>query len=194
MGDYQRLLSQAFQDQTNITELSKDDPRFVIGKRIESLFTLCVGALRTFPQEDVRQLMVRAWDAYNKRVVAVAIAPAPFASLAVMRQMGQDTITALVILPPDWAESMRADYLYTIGGIISVSSRAVDFAEGALLVNPEIAEQRALAYEAEYLRQLRKDHPDWKPNAYQEDVMAKFPEGTRTPSITQYIRRGNLAS
>lgn len=171
-----------------IEDLPRESDAYVRAKRVESFFTVSVNSLRTeFPDPRVRCLMSIAWDLYHHKIIETAMGPVTTTAIAVIgTQTG--TQRAIIVMPTDWPERVEADAIMQVGGIVYVSSQAVDFWNGKLVgVDPKVVDARARAYEASFLLGVRAEEVGWQPNGYQAEVLKQYPEGLATPSAAPLL-------
>lgn len=176
----------AFGDtQVNIADLPADDPTAKIGKACENLFTGGVGVLRSnIPNDRIRALGRVVWDLVGHKQVLVAIGPdVPSLSFTVMQIKALHQ--AIVLIPKGWPKMVEDDPFMQLGAILFVGAQVVDFYNDRLL-GDNGARRRWHAYEAELLRTLKATLPSWKPNEYQCEVLANFPEGLDGKDVDLY--------
>ncbi len=175
--------------QVNINELPATDPTVALGRTCETIFTAGVDTLRsTFPNPRVRALAAVVWDLVGHKQVLVAIGPdVPTLSFTVMRQ--GSTYQGIVLIPKHWPELAQADPFMQLGAILYVGVQIVDFYNDRL-IGDATSRPRWNAYEAEFLRTLRQQAPAWVPNAQQQAVMAKYPEGLDSAGVDLYPFKG----
>jgi|HubBroStandDraft_4_1064222.scaffolds.fasta_scaffold376953_2 hypothetical protein len=172
--------------QVNVKDLPDDDPRALLGRQCEGLFTSGVRMFRSvLPNDRLRALARVIWDLVEHKQVVVAIGPdVPSLSFTVMQL--KIVRQGLVLIPKNWPEQIRADYFMQLGAILYVGAQVVDFYNDRLIDDPT-APARWSAYEAEYLRMIKDLFPrGWTPNDYQRGVMEKYPDGLDSPGVELY--------
>lgn len=155
-----------------IEKLDKEAEAYRKAKEVETLFTEGVEVLRAlFPNERVRGLAQAIWDVFHHRRVVLAMGPeVPTLTFAAFGSA--KGLQGIAFAPHNWAEIVREDPLMQLGAVVMVGSQAVDFYNGRLLTDSRATfGQRAMAYEAEYLRTLALDAP----NPYQKKVLTEHP-------------------
>ena len=174
--------------QVNVADLPEDDPAAKLGKECERLFTGGVDVLRSVvPNDRLRAIARVVWDLVGHKRVLVAIGPdVPSLSFTVMRLKGLEQ--AIVLVPKRWPDMVKADPLMQLGAILFVGVQAVDFYNDRLIGDAS-ARRRWEAYEAELLRTLRALVPSWKPNEYQQEVLARCPDGLDGKDVGLYSFR-----
>lgn len=172
-------------EKVNLKDVPEDDPIAAIGRKCEALFTGGVDALRSIiPNERIRALARVVWDLVgHKRVLVVLGTEVPTLSFTVMRYGGVDQ--GIVMLPRNWPQMSVEDPFMQLGAILFVGAQVVDFYNDRLVGN-RAARFRWGAYEAELLFTLAQILPGWKPNEYQLEVMARYPEGLDTKGVELY--------
>jgi hypothetical protein len=172
-------------EKVNLKDVPEEDPIAAIGRKCEALFTGGVDALRSIiPNERIRALARVVWDLVgHKRVLVVLGTEIPTLSFTVMRHGGVDQ--GIVMLPRNWPQMSAEDPFMQLGAILFVGAQVVDFYNKRLIGDPS-ARARWGAYEAELLFTLAQILPGWKPNAYQLEVLARYPEGLDTKGIELY--------
>lgn len=160
----------------NLVDLDPKDPLAQIGRTCEKLFTLGVATLSKFGNPVIQDLMSYVWDVYHYRHVAMAIGPnVPSLSMTVAQSRKTGDIQALTFAPHNWPEMVAQDPVMQLGAIIAMGSQATDFYNNKILSKEDslVVKERALSYEAEYLKMI-EGHPF---NEYQQEVLAKYPNG-----------------
>jgi hypothetical protein len=171
--------------QVNVNDLPKGDPRVEIGKLCEGLFTGGVDVLRSIIDNDrIRSIARVVWDLVGHKRVLVAIGPdVPSLTFTVMRYKGLDQ--GLVLIPKGWPTMVEDDPFMQLGAILFVGAQVVDFYNDRL-VGDSGAQRRWQAYEAELLRTLKQTLPRWEPNAYQQEILDRYPDGIDSPGVDLY--------
>ncbi len=182
---FDKILAAFGASQVNINDLPKEDPRHARGRMCEALFTDGVDALRSiFPNARVQALARAIWDLVGHKHVLVAIGPdIPSLSFTIMQLEGVHQ--GVVLIPKGWPEMVKANTFMQLGAILFVGAQVVDFYNGRLIGDAG-APARWDAYEAEFLRALKQQLPDWKMTAHQRAVMAKYPDGLDTLDVELY--------
>ena len=189
--------------QVKVADLPEDDPTAKIGKACENLFTGGVDVLRSnVPNDRIRALGRVVWDLVGHKQVLVAIGPdVPSLSFTVMQVsttpkgcVSTSTSTsasinelhqAIVLIPKQWPQMVEDDPFMQLGAILFVGAQVVDFYNDRLF-DDKGARRRWHAYEAELLRTLKTSLPRWKPNEYQCEVLANFPDGLDSKDVDLY--------
>ena len=171
--------------QVNVADLPEDDPTAKIGKACENLFTGGVDVLRSIvPNDRIRDLGRVVWDLVGHKQVLVAIGPdVPSLSFTVMQI--KELCQAIVLIPKQWPKMVEDDPFMQLGAILFVGAQAVDFYNDRLL-GDDGAQRRWQAYEAELLHSLKVTLPSWKPNEYQREILARFPDGLDSKGVELY--------
>ena len=169
-------------------DLPSDDP--VRGKVIAAgdTVTSIVGFLATgFPDPVVNDLMLHTWHVIGSGKAQVAMYDVPTPHVVVVQDGGN--ILPTVLIPPDWITAVIRDPIMASGAMVFCGSQVVDSWNGRLKskADSEAARMRALIYEAQYLLALRRIHPPWKPNSYQQEVLGSYPDGVTTPTATSLL-------
>jgi hypothetical protein len=169
----------------NIEEIADSEPgAYKEAKQIERFVTSGVTFLRdVFPNDRIRSLMGIAYDLIGRKVTPVAFGPnVPTLSMAAMR-VGDD-IKGIIFAPHNWITMIKANPLMQVGALVFVGSQVVDFYNDKLIGQSKNVQQRARAFEAEYLLTLRENSGEgWVPNEYQSEVMKEYPAGVLTESV-----------
>jgi len=163
--------------QLNLDEMDADNPLAKLGVQCQNLFTSGVIVLRESGSPIISSLMVDVWNIYHHRHVVMAIGPnVPSLSISVV-QDSKGIIHALTFAPYAWPQMVKEDPSMELGAILSIGSQVVDYYNNKLLSQEDssTSKQRALSYEAEFLRLLKRGGSVL--NGYQEDVLLKYPNG-----------------
>jgi hypothetical protein len=171
----------------NIEDIPHEDPQYKKLKEMENYVTTGVDYLRSqFPNEVVRKLMARVWDVFNKSIVPCAVGPSvPTVSFAAVGSVAN--LRGLVLLPHDWLVMIKADPIMQMGALVFTGSQAYDFSRSQFINKTNDVIARARAYEAEYLKTVQQQEPDWRPNEYQRSVLRNYPRGIHTDGMTALI-------
>lgn len=182
---YATILSVLRAPKIDLRDVPFDDPIAVLGKTCETLFTNGVDVLRSLvPNERVRALSRVIWDLVEHKQVLVVLG-SDVRALAFVVQLHRGVQQGFVLIPQAWPEMVVADPFMQLGAILFVGTQVVDFYNDRLIGDPG-AEPRWLAYEAEFLRTLGTWLPEWSPNAYQREALAKYPDGINTAGVELY--------
>jgi hypothetical protein len=175
-------------EQINVDDLSQDDPTARLGKACGDLFTGGVETLRSIiPNDRIRALGRVVWDLVGNKRVLTAIGPdVPSLAFTCMRLRG--VVQGIVLMPKTWPKMVEVDPLMQLGAICFVGVQIVDFYNDRLF-GDQGARVRWQAYEAELLRTLAETLPQWAPNEYQQQLLAKYPRGIDTPGVDVYAYR-----
>lgn len=161
----------------NLNDIDKDTQLAKIGQQCQDLFTSGVVLLIKSESPEIRSLMTDVWNIYHHRHVLMAIGPnVPSLSISVV-QNKNGIVQALTFAPYAWPQMVKQDPSMELGAILSIGSQVVDYYNEKLLSKEDsrISKERALSYEAEYLRLIKRDGVAL--NQYQEDVLVKYPNG-----------------
>lgn len=171
--------------QVNVNDLPEDDPTAKIGKACEKLFTGGVGVLRSnVPNDRIRALGRVVWDLVGHKQVLTAIGPdVPSLSFTVMKL--KEMHQAIILIPKQWPKMVKDDPFMQLGAILFVGAQAVDFYNDRLLGDDGV-QRRWQAYEAELLHSIMTLLPRWKPNEYQREILARFPDGLDSKGVELY--------
>lgn len=172
---YQKLFSTE-----HIDNLSKDDPRYSVGKAFEVKFTTMVEGMMNpshLPLPAINSLMRLFWRLVGNKIVPSAMGQVPTVSF--LAEIRQYKSVGMVICPEDWLDKVQQDPYYQMGALVYVASQAKDYWNHKFVPNSkkEIF-ARAYSYEAEWLHFLAATDPaGFQPNAYQQKLMAEYPQG-----------------
>ncbi len=161
------------------------DPRYAKGKEMETFVTAGVDFLRSkFPHFQINHLMRLVWDLIGHKVTPFALGPAvPTLSFGMICNSKNPTITkACIFAPEHWLEMIADDKICQMGALVYVGSQCCDFYHGKC-VGPNLSQEmiaRSSGWEAEYLMVIKQTTPDWRPNPYQADLLANFPNGLQS--------------
>lgn len=182
---FDQILASFGSSQVNINDLPADDPTVKIGKECETMFTDGVNVLRSVvPNDRIRALGRMTWDLVGNKQVLTAIGPdVPSLGFTVMK--AKEMHQAIILMPKTWPKMVTDDPFMQLGAILFVGAQAVDFYNDRLFGDPG-ARRRWHAYEAELLRTLVELLPNWQPNAYQREALARFPEGLDSKDVPLY--------
>jgi hypothetical protein len=184
MSELDEILRVFTADKVNLKDIPEEDPIAAIGRKCEALFTGGVDALRSIPNDRIRALARVVWDLVgHKRVLVVLGSEVPSLSFTVMRHGAVDQ--GIVLLPRNWPQMAADDPFMQLGAILFVGAQVVDFYNDRLVGN-RVARFRWGAYEAELLFTLARILSDWKPNEYQREVLARYPDGLDTSGVELY--------
>lgn len=157
------------------------------GKATEIVFTESVEYLRSkFPDDVIRALGAAIWRSVESKRTPVGVTTlVRTLHFGAMGALGTPTKSkAFILAPPHWTVLAAADPVGQLGGVVYVGSQAVDYCHGRMYLEPAVVQDRAHAYEAQYLLAVRRATPSWSPNsAYQQKLLDRFPNGVRTPSV-----------
>jgi hypothetical protein len=174
-------------------DLDPGDPVRAAGKAVGEYVTSLVGYLAVgFPNEHVNRLMAQVWDLVGSCTTPVAIGAVETPSVALIQQDGQKVLAILV--PPKWLENGAKDYTMMVGSMIFCGSQAVDYYNGQLLGQGQVAADRARAYEVEALHVIQAADPSFTPNPYQTAILRCYPQGIRSKGIKLYEEKPTPAN
>jgi hypothetical protein len=164
--------------------LEGDDPLKEHMDNIVTMFDALVDTLRepkSFPNPRINELVKLMWRLIGNQVVKVALNTQfghrmPGAAFSLMGN--QQAYEAIIWLPTSYAQMVVHDRIFHMGGICFNASQCRDFYNGKVGPgkNPQPAQQRALAYEAEFINTIAQAD-EFKPNDWQKQVMEQFPKG-----------------
>lgn len=188
------IFKYAFADQRFLEE---DDPLKAHTDNIVTMFDTLVDTLRepkSFPNPRINELVKLMWRLIGNQVVRVAlntdphIATMPGAAFSLLGN--KQVYEAIIWLPAAYAEMVIKDRIFHMGGICFCASQCRDFYNGKILENggSQLTQQRALAYEAEFLHTMAQSE-QFKPNDWQQKVLENFPNGIASVQNLLYKRK-----
>jgi hypothetical protein len=175
------IFKYAFADQRFMED---DDPLKAHMDNIVAMFDALVDTLRepkSFPNPRINELVKLMWRLIGNQFIRVALntevgdrMPGAAFSLLGNRQVHE----AIIWLPTQYAQMCVQDRIFHMGGICFNASQCRDFYNGKILENggQQLTQQRALAYEAEFLHTMAQSE-QFKPNDWQQKVLENFPNG-----------------
>lgn len=145
------------------------------------MFSSMVHVLRSDPMlpDKVREMAALLWDLVGHRITPVACGPNVDSMHFYMEVPKEGKPVACIMCPPKWVEMTEKDPFMQFGALVYTGSQARDYYNKRYYDGYQSIQKRSLAFEAEYLHTIQ-NHPwvNWfKPNEYQQKVMAKFPKG-----------------
>lgn len=182
----EQILASFVAKSVNVDDLPDDDPTAKLGKRCGELFTDGVDVLRSLiPNDRIRAIARVVWDLVGNKHVLITLGPdVPTLSFTAMRH--GNVLQGLVMIPKEWPQMVENDTSFMqLGAILFVGVQIVDFCNDRLLGDQDAA-ARTRAYEAELLITLRQTLPSWKPNDYQRQILARYPDGLDTTGVVLY--------
>lgn len=156
-------------------DLDPSSPEALRGGAVESLFTSTVTQLKAHSRPIIATLGQRIWDVVHYRAVHTAMTTAVNTPtfMSVRRKETGEPI-GVILLPDDWVGLILKDHIMQLGAVVFAGSQAVDYFNGRLNIDSKgRVGDRAMSYEAELLKTFDPSTL----NAYQLDVLAKFPNG-----------------
>lgn len=172
--------------------LDRNDPVRKLGDDLGGLFTEGVAFLKNvFPNPALNKLGQLIWDIVGHRLVLLGVGPnVPTMSFTAYVRGG--VMQSVIFVPPFWSKMIAEDPMMQFGAIVFNGSKAVDFynsrkeldgsAEGSKALH-----LRAMLYEAEFLRTLQQKNPAYAFNTYQQQVLAKYPNGLESPEADRLL-------
>lgn len=132
-----------------------------------------------FPNEKINNLCTLFWKLVEQRITPVACAVGlPLAGLHVLiaQEKSSEIWKASIYMPKEWYKMVQKDPLFQAGAVVYTASKCVDFWHKKIgkEEDHEALEQRARAWESEYLLTVKKINPEFKPNEYQNHILANF--------------------
>lgn len=164
------------------SDMAETDPRLPRMRAMGDLFTTGVAVLcARFPNPRIATLMRQVWDLVGHKIVpAVLGVPVASLHLAVVPD-GGGQLVARILVPEDWPAMAAKDAILQYGALVWTGSLAVDFYNDRYV--PPDALRRAYAHEAEFYLALKRLDPTWRPNPYQRQVLADYPQGLDSPQV-----------
>lgn len=179
----QFVFEKVFQS-VHVDTLPHTDPYYQMGKATEVSFTNMVDLMRDparLPLPSVNKLMALFWNLVGNRITPTGITKVP--TLSFWAEIRNDRSIAMILCPEWWHLSLAKEPYFQMGALVFAASQAKDYWNHKFLPGSrEEVKARSLSYEAELLHYFAKDAPDFKPNDYQKDVMAAYPNGLASVS------------
>jgi len=133
---------------------------------------LIIGNPDETPSKPLNDLAELTWQLIGKNIVPVAFGGVPTITMCI--EIRRQQKAAAMIFPQDIQSRMKKEGLVFLGGMVYNASKARDYYNNQVF-DIKAFECRAMAYEAEFLRILKKQEIPF--NDYQEEVLKKFPNG-----------------
>ena len=158
-----------------VDELPPDDPLHWEGKDSGNLITsLVLTLIRAVPNYRVNRLGEMMFDLIGQKIIPAAVMSVDRMAFMAERRNGKET--GVILVPPDFPDRVKENFVYCLGGMAFVGSQAVDCYNGRLIPPPLVA-KRGWAYEATVLLEARKVGCLDDPNEYQEKILEEYPKG-----------------
>lgn len=157
-------------------------------RRTADTITAMVGMLAQADDlggEPIRELMGQVYCLIGSGTTPATVTPmvqTPSA-LCIGSATDVDSQQMVIMFPVGWSSMAESDPWMAMGALVYCGSQCVDWFNERLVGQMEEAGRRAQAYEATYLHALGSR---LKPNAYQREVMSKFPGGISDVSELLY--------
>jgi|SRR5688572_9798220 len=164
-----------------------------VATTLERLYTATVASVASHPNKMLATLGKNLWSVMHHRHVALVMHDGfPSMSFFVAAPRRGERAQGMIVAPGPWVALMKSQPLVAIGAVIFAGSQAVDFYNDRLIGEPtrERAIQRALAYEAEFL----KGFPDYPLSDYQKGLLKMHPEGITAAHLYDYRPVGSMVS
>lgn len=170
-------------DQADELQLRPGTPAY----KSTAMYIKVLSQLRNFPHPGTQNMADALCEIVYHNLVFVSLAE-PAADMQVHVNTVEGTFEQAVIrVPVDWLEMFLEDPIYELGGALYTGSQAVDFYNGRLTVDPITSTSLAQAHEAEMLRLATKEFPAYQLDAYQRQLLEKFPEGLNSPRAKELL-------
>jgi hypothetical protein len=158
------------------------------GKAAGRALTAIVDMLRRpeiTPNHRINKLAALVWELIGHDMIPSSLGAVSDVHFAA--EITSEFQKAAIICPMDFAKSVKADVVYSMGAIVYVASQARDYFNGKFVrfheatgkwldCRREVTE-RARAYESEFLHTIESMATGYAFNDYQQKVMRGFPGG-----------------
>ena len=129
------------------------------------------------PSLEIAKLMTLFCRLVSNRVTLVALTH-QVSTLHFRAGQRESGPKAMVLVPLNWLDLLQADRWEQLAALVSIASHASDYHHGRLADGDEAVQFRARAYQAEYLRTLRRYRRFvFKPTSVQKELLEQFPKG-----------------
>lgn len=159
------------------------------GKLIGDTISTMVDILRspmTTPNQRITDLATLEWRLIGNNMTPTAMAPGiPQVHFAAQVTSDLSEYKAIILVPPDFYERVRKDFIFNAGALVFVGSQGRDWynQKMAWIENGEVVDarqqvcDRARAYEAEWLLMIKNLDIGYEFNEYQQGILEHYPEG-----------------
>lgn len=191
MSEKPFLFDQVFKP-TNLeqfgAEAGKEDPFYKSCKLMEWEFSQLVDVMRQevmLPFPRINILMSLFWRLVGNKISPVVMGSS-VPTMSFWCELRDGKSMAVIMCPQNWHEQLASDPHMQMGALVFAASQAKDYWNHKFIPLPDedIAQkkkevfQRAWSNEAELLHYFQRTAPNFKPNEYQQKVIAEYPLGT----------------
>ena len=157
------------------------------GNKAATLYIRALSQLRAFPHPATEAMIESLCEIVYHNLVFVSLTR-PSATLQIRVTSVEGVFEQAVIrLPLNWLDLFQEDPIFQLGSVLYTGSQAVDFYNGRLSQDAVRSCNLAQAHEAELLKFVAREMPEYGLDAYQLRVLEKYPQGLDTPGAKELL-------